>query len=754
MASDTELNVKISAETADLERGMEKAKSEVDGAAKSIKNDMAGIASSAKTAIASFIGFESIKNVIDTAINFDSLKMSISAATGSAQKGAEAMEFVRQTSERLGLNLESTAESYKTIAGASMGTSLEGKKARDIFLSVSEAAAVMGLSSENTKGALLALGQMISKGTVSSEELKGQLGERIPGAFQIAAQAAGVTTSELQKMLEQGMIPADEFLPKFAQAMHERFAKDVPNAAASARASMERFKNSITDLKLALAESGILEFAEMLMRGWSYMASIISIAVKSMASSIVGAWAYIGKKWNELVVDNIVGGIEKLNSILPDSMRIDTSKLRSYASMSKETISDLKGMATEFDKSAGKSAQDLLNKIDRYNMGGGGKALSLEGDYKIGGMTPFSSKDKKGDKEAEREAEREAREEERRQAQAAANYMAAADKRKQIKFNEIEYGKQLSMIGGQADQDALNLKKQYGDVSREEELTAIKDIEEKKYQIELEALQNKSELYKLGSVELARNNADILMLQTKHAAQIQNIDNEIALNNKNNWSDMADNMKDSFGSTIGELINFTTTWKNAFVGLIQNMLGQFTQFIGKKVVAWATGETTMTGATALGTATRLGMEMMASLQSIAITAGAAIKKMAIYMWEAAAGAYAAMASIPWVGPVLAPVAAGAMIAGVGALIGNIASAEGGFDIPAGTNPVTQLHEQEMVLPKAQANVIRDMAEGGGAGGATNITIHAVDAKSVERLFKDHGSTLVKSLKVQSRNFNS
>jgi len=51
-----------------------------------------------------------------------------------------------------------------------------------------------------------------------------------------------------------------------------------------------------------------------------------------------------------------------------------------------------------------------------------------------------------------------------------------------------------------------------------------------------------------------------------------------------------------------------------------------------------------------------------------------------------------------------------------------ASAEGGYDIPSGTNPVTQLHEREMVLPKEQADVIRGLASNGGSGGAMKLTI--------------------------------
>lgn len=92
-------------------------------------------------------------------------------------------------------------------------------------------------------------------------------------------------------------------------------------------------------------------------------------------------------------------------------------------------------------------------------------------------------------------------------------------------------------------------------------------------------------------------------------------------------------------------------------------------------------------------------------------------------------AFASTAAIPIVGPLLAPEAAGAAMAiaeamavGVQSLaLASVASARGGFDIPVGVNPLTQLHEQEMVLPKQQANVIRDLAKDGSAGRG-NITI--------------------------------
>ena len=45
-----------------------------------------------------------------------------------------------------------------------------------------------------------------------------------------------------------------------------------------------------------------------------------------------------------------------------------------------------------------------------------------------------------------------------------------------------------------------------------------------------------------------------------------------------------------------------------------------------------------------------------------------------------------------------------------------ASAAGGYDIPAGVNPVVQTHAREMILPEHLADVVRNMAAGGGGGG--------------------------------------
>jgi tape measure domain-containing protein len=191
-----------------------------------------------------------IKNVIDTTAKFQSLENAIKA-TGDAKN----LQFLNEQVDRLGLDINAAYSGFKTFSGALMGTTLAGEQGNKVFRQVSEAATVMGLSGEQTEGAFLALGQMMSKGTVSAEELRGQLGERIPGAFQIAAKAMGVTTSALGDMMKKGEVVAEDFLPKFGNELEKRFGGQAKKASESLQANLNRLNTEWIRLKVTLGNS-------------------------------------------------------------------------------------------------------------------------------------------------------------------------------------------------------------------------------------------------------------------------------------------------------------------------------------------------------------------------------------------------------------------------------------------------------------------------------------------------------------------
>ncbi len=196
--------------------------------------------------------------VLQSFIQLEKLNNSLKFSTGSSQAAAKEIEYLKNTTNQLGLEFVSTSSAYAKFSAATKGTAIEGQKTRDVFESIAKASVVLGLSADESKGALNALQQMMSKGTVSAEELRGQLGERIPGAFNIAAKSIGVTTQELGKMLEQGQVLSADFLPKFAAELTKSLGDSPESAAGSAQAQLNKLTNAWTEFKQAIAESGVV----------------------------------------------------------------------------------------------------------------------------------------------------------------------------------------------------------------------------------------------------------------------------------------------------------------------------------------------------------------------------------------------------------------------------------------------------------------------------------------------------------------
>jgi tape measure domain-containing protein len=179
----------------------------------------------------------------------------LSVSAGTAAAARKEYEFVRQTALRLGLDLRTAGDAYASLTAATKGTNLQGENARRIFSAVSGAMVVLGRSGYDTNLALLAIQQMISKGVVSAEELRRQLGDKLPGAFQLAARAMDMSTRDLNKMLESGELMADVFLPKLAAELERTFGPQVAAASESQRASMNRFKTAVFELSAAVGEA-------------------------------------------------------------------------------------------------------------------------------------------------------------------------------------------------------------------------------------------------------------------------------------------------------------------------------------------------------------------------------------------------------------------------------------------------------------------------------------------------------------------
>ncbi|WP_447897696.1 tape measure protein [Pseudomonas aeruginosa] len=199
------------------------------------------------------------KEIVNTNLQWQQALYTMEAATGSAAKARHELEYVREISERLGLELLNTSQAYSRLVAAAKETPELGSSLRTIFEGVASATTALHLTRQETNGILLALEQMVSKGKVQTQELVLQLGQRVPGAFSLAAKALGTNTKQLSEWLEKGLIPAAEFLPRFGEALQEAYGPASQQAAGGLQAELNRLENAFTDLKIQAGESGFID---------------------------------------------------------------------------------------------------------------------------------------------------------------------------------------------------------------------------------------------------------------------------------------------------------------------------------------------------------------------------------------------------------------------------------------------------------------------------------------------------------------
>lgn len=288
----------------------------------------------------------------------------------------------------------------------------------------------------------------------------------------------------------------------------------------------------------------------------------------------------------------------------------------------------------------------------------------------------------------------------------------AADK--QARLTDIDQAEQMAQLDLQA-----NL------ITQGQLLQAQAEFEKQRYAIEAEALAQRRTLLDQdpdrNPVALQQVQQQIQTLEQTHRNRMTIIGRQQTMESQSNWTGMVDGVRSSWSNGLTGILTGTMSTQGLLKGIFGSIGTAFIEnMVTKPLMAWFFGETAKTGATVAGVGVRTAAEAGGAAMSVAIWGAATITNIIASAWQAMAGAFAAMSAIPIIGPVLgvaAAVAAGAFVFG---LVKNVASAEGGYDIPAGVNPMTQLHEQEMVLPKQYANVIRQAASGegqlGGGGG--------------------------------------
>lgn len=180
------------------------------------------------------------------------------SAWGKETTASGMEKYFRDTADRMGLRLQDVINDGGKFFMASRDSGIKMNQAQFTFEQFSGLAGLMGVDKENQAGIMRALTQMFAKGKVQAEELRLQLGDRMPQAVSLFTKALGVTSAEFEKMLQDGKVTSDVIF-KAGQQIEKTYGKQMQKAFSTLTAEQNRLSNSFQDWLRLINDAGVAE---------------------------------------------------------------------------------------------------------------------------------------------------------------------------------------------------------------------------------------------------------------------------------------------------------------------------------------------------------------------------------------------------------------------------------------------------------------------------------------------------------------
>lgn len=241
---------------------------------------------------------------IDANVQIETLRRTLTFVTGSSAEAAKQIALLQDVSNKTGVSVGGLSDSFVRFQSSAGLAGLNSKVIQDLFVGIATAGGKMGLSTDRVALSLEAVSQIASKGVVSMEELRGQLGDSLPGAMNIAARSVGLTVSQFTKLVETGQVLSEDFLPAFAAEFKKTFG-DGSTQIDGFIQSWNRLKNSITQVAQQAADSS----------AFKALATTMDFLAKNMQTVVDGAYA-LGKAFIALKAIQLVGEFTGITAAL------------------------------------------------------------------------------------------------------------------------------------------------------------------------------------------------------------------------------------------------------------------------------------------------------------------------------------------------------------------------------------------------------------------------------------------------------
>jgi lambda family phage tail tape measure protein len=181
------------------------------------------------------------------AASLDKQRIALAGLTRNYKEYKSAIAEVESLSKQFAIPQEIITRQFTKLAASVIGAGGTLEDTEKTFKGVAAGIRGTGGSLQDLESALVATSQVFSKGKVSAEELRQQIGERLPGAFTLFAQSLNMTPAQLDKALEDGKVTLQDF-GKFAELLFARFGKSAEAIVNSPAAAGDRLQTSLSKL--------------------------------------------------------------------------------------------------------------------------------------------------------------------------------------------------------------------------------------------------------------------------------------------------------------------------------------------------------------------------------------------------------------------------------------------------------------------------------------------------------------------------
>ena len=198
------------------------------------------------TAAAVAYGNAAAKAAADT----ERLQIALGSVVG-ADGFQGAVEATQRLSDEFNTAIPDVTKEFTKLTAAVKANNGTVEESEGIYKGLAAANAALGGDAQDLQGILRATTQVLSKGKVQAEELRGQIGERLPGAFALFADAQGLTLAQLDKALEQGKVSAKDFVD-FAIDLYDKYGEAAKQINESPAAAGQRLEKNLKNLQVAI----------------------------------------------------------------------------------------------------------------------------------------------------------------------------------------------------------------------------------------------------------------------------------------------------------------------------------------------------------------------------------------------------------------------------------------------------------------------------------------------------------------------